>query len=1122
MTISSSNRKAGPFTGNGITTSFPFTFKVFQASDLKVVLADTATGVETVQSLTTNYTVSLNADQNTTPGGSVVMLTAPAAGFSLTLTSQVQPTQSVDLQNNGGFYPSVINTALDKMTILIQQVSEENSRTVKVPISSPDGPEDYMATIASSVAAAATSESAASASATASSSSAAASSTSASSAAASAQTAQTNADRAITAWNASTSPAETLAAISKTVHSGAIVKAIIYDTSKDSDGGAWRKRCTHTSWYNETLGGTTWLGQAATAAAGWALSGAVTGAYFQNTTDGKFYTLGASSPTVAEVFRGNVREFPAVVAVVAEASRVVIYDLTQVGTPMWRSITYRGVGGLGSVSSVAALNGVLLCGGTSSLGLIEWRFISDSSVIRQGGGLSIFAVPLTSIFQSSTAPYSVNTAVQIVNSNVNDIAATILPDAPTDPATGLPVPTIYAFTAGGVSRIAHDGTVSSTATNLSIAYGAIDGQFVTGSHTGGNHAAYPITSVLPAGGASELGTYWGWIFSGTWTSGRIPRTLQCGIATRKTVAGTTGVMPYVFNSANRGSSMSAAITTAYTSGWQVGDSRGAWLADTVAESITATEMAAATYATSPTYDNTTSTVSASSFTQTAGTTASRSYLNINTVVGKTYLVSYRLASISANNMQMFARDASNGGGASIATATLLTGAGQSTTLQFTATTTTSSILWVSSASAVSSSVDNISIQPADADRSVKANGLNIIGTLTKSAVASGAQLVGYSNFSIAGGTTGDFINALGTTQPIATGLFNSDFSVMFWWDSVADADFAISTVYAGSYPYTNQPASDGHYLQISGSPSAKSISLTKCVAGARSGLASIASFPVNAGLKHLAIVRRSGTLYAYLNGDQFATTSAVTADTTLDANGFWFALGYSAQKAALLRISATAPSADQIAHIYRTELPLFQAGAQCTIAGTSAAVTALAYDDATDLVHVGTSWGRSAFKDLTRVQSEATTTGALTALSAAKSAVFTAGTSGKYAQPAISFRDQLNKETGFAAKTNQPQAFSAPQRGIVTTDNDLSFDLSTTNNFKCTPAATGTLTFTNIASGQSGFILLVNSGGYTISAAATTKVPTGFLTAISAAGTYMLSYFSDGTNVYVVSSGGLA
>jgi hypothetical protein len=82
--------------------------------------------------------------------------------------------------------------------------------------------------------------------------------------------------------------------------------------------------------------------------------------------------------------------------------------------------------------------------------------------------------------------------------------------------------------------------------------------------------------------------------------------------------------------------------------------------------------------------------------------------------------------------------------------------------------------------------------------------------------------------------------------------------------------------------------------------------------------------------------------------------------------------------------------------------------------------------------------------------------------------------------------------------------------------------MNVTNNFKCTPTGSFTLTFTNITAGQSGFILLVNGSNYTVSAAATTKVVSGTLTTISATGTYLLSYFSDGTNVFVVNSGALA
>lgn len=100
--------------------------------------------------------------------------------------------------------------------------------------------------------------------------------------------------------------------------------------------------------------------------------------------------------------------------------------------------------------------------------------------------------------------------------------------------------------------------------------------------------------------------------------------------------------------------------------------------------------------------------------------------------------------------------------------------------------------------------------------------------------------------------------------------------------------------------------------------------------------------------------------------------------------------------------------------------------------------------------------------------------------------------------------------------------WTAPQRGTVTTDNDGSFDMNVTNNFKCTPTATFALTFTNITAGQSGYILLVNTGGYAVTAAATTKVGATFLSTISTAGTYLVSYFTDGTNVYCTASGALS
>ena len=89
--------------------------------------------------------------------------------------------------------------------------------------------------------------------------------------------------------------------------------------------------------------------------------------------------------------------------------------------------------------------------------------------------------------------------------------------------------------------------------------------------------------------------------------------------------------------------------------------------------------------------------------------------------------------------------------------------------------------------------------------------------------------------------------------------------------------------------------------------------------------------------------------------------------------------------------------------------------------------------------------------------------------------------------------------------------------GTLTTDNDGSFSMSASNNFKCTPSGNFTLTFTNIVA-QSGNILLVNSGGHTVSAHANTKVDAKLLSTVSSAGTYLLAYFSDGTNVYMTNS----
>ena len=104
------------------------------------------------------------------------------------------------------------------------------------------------------------------------------------------------------------------------------------------------------------------------------------------------------------------------------------------------------------------------------------------------------------------------------------------------------------------------------------------------------------------------------------------------------------------------------------------------------------------------------------------------------------------------------------------------------------------------------------------------------------------------------------------------------------------------------------------------------------------------------------------------------------------------------------------------------------------------------------------------------------------------------------------------------AKTDTAQTYTAPQGGSITTDNDLSFDQNASNNFQCTPTSGGTLTFTNHTAGQSGYVLLDNTAGVAITAAATTKITADDLNTISTAGVYLVSYFDNGTNAYVTVS----
>lgn len=138
MTVASTTRKTALFAGDNATTDFPFTFKVFAVADLLVVRRTIATGVETELTLTTHYTVTLNADQEANPGGIVALVAPLLDTYNLIISSKVSILQPAALANQGGFYPKVIMDALDRLTIISQQLKEEIDRCAKAPITYPE------------------------------------------------------------------------------------------------------------------------------------------------------------------------------------------------------------------------------------------------------------------------------------------------------------------------------------------------------------------------------------------------------------------------------------------------------------------------------------------------------------------------------------------------------------------------------------------------------------------------------------------------------------------------------------------------------------------------------------------------------------------------------------------------------------------------------------------------------------------------------------------------------------------------------------------------------------------------------------------------------------------------
>lgn len=128
--------------GNDLATNFSFNpLVIFASSDIEVYLLGT-NGVETLLTENTHYTVNVTNYPGT---GSITYPVAGdplATGESLTIVRNLPLEQTVDLENQGGYFPNTLETALDKLAMISIQQQEQINRTLKLRVSSTENPTD--------------------------------------------------------------------------------------------------------------------------------------------------------------------------------------------------------------------------------------------------------------------------------------------------------------------------------------------------------------------------------------------------------------------------------------------------------------------------------------------------------------------------------------------------------------------------------------------------------------------------------------------------------------------------------------------------------------------------------------------------------------------------------------------------------------------------------------------------------------------------------------------------------------------------------------------------------------------------------------------------------------------
>lgn len=117
------------YTGNGTTVDFSFTFDILNETYVKVILENIATGVQTVKTLTSDYTVVFNS-----LGGTITFITAPTSAYYVIIARELPLSQEVPYKTSTGFDAVRIEQSLDKLMAITQQLQDDLERVMKYPV----------------------------------------------------------------------------------------------------------------------------------------------------------------------------------------------------------------------------------------------------------------------------------------------------------------------------------------------------------------------------------------------------------------------------------------------------------------------------------------------------------------------------------------------------------------------------------------------------------------------------------------------------------------------------------------------------------------------------------------------------------------------------------------------------------------------------------------------------------------------------------------------------------------------------------------------------------------------------------------------------------------------------